>query len=46
MRVKFTTTLDENVVKELKIQAIRENTDASKIIESLVRGYLEQKKKE
>lgn len=43
MRVKFTTTLDEEVVQALKIQAIKEKTDASKIIEKLLQEYLEQK---
>ncbi len=44
MRTKFTTTLDNELIKDLKIQAIRENTDVSKIIEKLVIEYLENKK--
>ena len=40
MRKKFTTSLDENVIKQLKLQAVQEDTDASKIIEKLVIEYL------
>ena len=40
MRKKFTTSLDEEVIKQLKIQAVKENTDASKIIEKLLIDYL------
>jgi hypothetical protein len=46
MRKKFTTTLDEKVIQNLKVQAIKEGTDASKIIEKLVVEYLEKKGKE
>lgn len=42
MRKKFTTSLDENVIKELKLQAIKEGTDASKIIEKLLIEYLDK----
>lgn len=42
-RKKFTTNLDEEVIIQLKIQAARESTDASKIIEKLVKDYLETK---
>jgi ribosomal protein L35AE/L33A len=44
VRVKFTTTLDEDVIQALKIRAIKEKTDASKIIEKLLCEYLDQKK--
>lgn len=44
MRKKFTTTLDEQLLKELKMKAIQENTDVSKIIEKLVLDYLEKDK--
>jgi anti-sigma28 factor (negative regulator of flagellin synthesis) len=43
MRKKFTTTLDEELIKELKLQAIREGTDSNKIIEKLVKEYLKEK---
>lgn len=42
-RKKFTTTLDEKTIKELKLQAVKENTDVSKIIEKIALDYLEQK---
>ena len=32
MRKKFTTTLDEEIIKKIKIQAVKENTDVSKSI--------------
>ena len=41
-RKKFTTNLDEEVIKLLKHRAITENTDASKIIERLLKIYLEK----
>ena len=39
VRKKFTTTLNETIIQQLKIQAIKEGTDASKIIEKLVEEY-------
>ena len=44
MRTKFTTTLDDDLIKELKIRAIQEGTDVSKILEVLIREYLDKKK--
>ncbi len=41
-RKKFTTNLDEEVIKQLKIQAVVEGTDASKIIEKLLIEYLKK----
>jgi predicted HicB family RNase H-like nuclease len=46
IRKKFTTTIDEEVIKRLKLQAIREQTDANKIIERLILEYLEKKREE
>ena len=43
MRVKFTTTLDSEILKELKIQAVQEGTDVSKILENLTIEYLKKK---
>jgi len=43
MRVKFTTTLDSDILKELKIQAVKEGTDVSKILEKLSIEYLKKK---
>ena len=41
-RKKFTTNLDEEVIRQLKIQAATENTNASKIIEKLLIQYLKK----
>ena len=46
IRKKFTTTIDEDVIKELKLQAIREQTDANKIIERLIQDYLKKQLEE
>lgn len=42
MRKKFTTTLDEEIIKKVKIQAIKENTDVSKLLEKLIENYLKE----
>lgn len=44
MRVKFTTTLDLELLKKIKIQAIKEKTDVSKVLERLIKEYLKNKK--
>lgn len=41
-KVKFTTTLNENLIKDLKIKAIEENKNVNEILEELIKGYLEQ----
>jgi hypothetical protein len=41
-RKKFTTTLDEQLIQDLKIQAVKEGTDASKILEKLIAEYLKK----
>lgn len=41
-RKKFTTMLDEKVIKQLKVQAAKEDTNASKIIEQLLKEYLKK----
>ena len=40
MRVKFTTTLDVELLEKVKIQAVKEKTDVSKILEKLITEYL------
>jgi len=40
MRVKFTTTLDSELLEKIKIRAIKEKTDVSKILETLIEKYL------
>lgn len=42
MRKKFTTTLDEEIIKKIKIQAVKENTDVSKLLEKLIEKYLKE----
>ena len=37
---KFTTTLDSELIKQLKIQAIRENCSVAEILEQLISDYL------
>jgi hypothetical protein len=39
-RRKFTTTLDADLLHQLKIRAAQENTDVSKILERLIADYL------
>lgn len=43
-RKKFTTTLDEKLLQELKLQAVKEGTDVSKLIEKMAMEYLKMKK--
>ena len=38
-------TLPEDLVQEVKIQAVRENTTFSQIVEELLREYLNKKKR-
>jgi predicted transcriptional regulator len=45
MRTKFTTTLDSDLIKKLKIKAIQDDTDVSKILEKLITEYLKADKK-
>ena len=40
IRVKFTTTLDVELLEKVKIQAVKEKTDVSKILEKLITEYL------
>jgi hypothetical protein len=42
---KFTTFLDAELIKEIKIQAIKEDTSVNKIIEKLLREYLKKAEK-
>ena len=46
MRKKFTTTIDEEVIRQLKLQAVLEQTDANKIIERLIQEYLIKQQEE
>jgi hypothetical protein len=40
---KFTTYIDSGLLKQVKIQAIKEDTTVNKIIEKLLREYLKKK---
>lgn len=40
MKKKFTTTIDKDVIKQAKIQAIEENTSVAELIERLLKEYL------
>lgn len=42
MKKKFTTTLDENVLKKLKIKAVTGGNSVSDLIEKLVELYLDK----
>ena len=46
IRKKFTTTLDEKLIRDLKLLAIQEQTDANKIIERLIQDYLKKQQVE
>lgn len=39
-KVKFTTTLEEQIVEKIKIQAIKEKRSVSDILEQLISNYL------
>lgn len=41
-RKKFTTTLDEKLIQELKMQAVKEKTGVSKLIEKMAIEYLKK----
>jgi hypothetical protein len=41
-RKKFTTTLDEELIKKIKVKAIEENTDVSKLLEKMIENYLKK----
>ena len=42
MRVKVTTTLAANLWEELRVNAIRNKTDANVILEDLITAYLKK----
>ena len=43
-RQKVTLSIDEDLYREVKIQAVREDRDVSTITEELYREYLKQSK--
>ena len=44
MRQKVTLSIDEDLYREMKIQAVREDRDVSTITEDLYREYLKRLK--
>ena len=40
-KVKFTTTIDEILLEQIKIQSIKEKRSVSEILEELITKYLE-----
>jgi predicted HicB family RNase H-like nuclease len=44
MKKKFTTTLDEELIKKAKIKAIELNISVAELIEKLLRDFLDVKK--
>lgn len=42
-KIKFTTTISEELLKAIKIQAIKENKSVSEILEKLIAEYLKGK---
>jgi hypothetical protein len=45
MRKKFTLSIEAELIRLIKIQAIDEGRDVSDIVEELFREYLERKKR-
>lgn len=45
-RKQFTTTIDEQLLEQLKIEAIKTKADSNDIIEEALRAYFEAKEKE
>ncbi len=41
-KVKFTTTIDESLLEQIKILAIKEKCYVSAILERLIKEYLEK----
>lgn len=40
MKKKFTTTLDEDIIIKIKIQALKEHRTVSDLLEKLLKDYL------
>lgn len=41
-KVKFTTNIDEELLKKIKVKAIEEGQNVNEIIEKLLREYLKR----
>lgn len=44
MKKKFTTTIDDELIKQAKIKAIEENISVAELIEKLLKEYLKPTK--
>lgn len=44
MKKKFTTTIDDELIKKAKIKAIEENISVAELLEKLLKQYLESTK--
>jgi predicted HicB family RNase H-like nuclease len=42
MKKKFTTTLDDELIKRIKIKSIEEGKSVAELIEELLKQYLEK----
>lgn len=40
-KVKFTTTIDENLLEQIKILAVKEKCSVSAILERLIKEYID-----
>lgn len=45
-KVKFTTTFDEDLLKKVKIQAVKEGRSVSDLLEEITTKYLESNEQE
>lgn len=45
-KVKFTTTIDSNLLEEIKIIAIKEKRSVSAILEELISRYLKESRED
>ena len=43
-KIKFTTTIDESILEEIKILAVKEKRSISAILEELIREYIKNSK--
>lgn len=44
MKKKFTTTIDDEIIKKAKIKAIEEGISVAELLEKLLKEYLESTK--
>ena len=42
MKKKFTTTLEEDIIRDIKIQAIKENRSVAELLEKLISEYMKK----